>query len=261
MTADPFLALQVQEKLSPADLFMALNESEIARQFTLIDFGLFQKIQPSELFNQSWSKPKLQHRAPHILAMISRANHLSFWVSSFILWAHNLKERTRMLTKFIKISQHLRELNNFNTLMGIIAGINMSAISRLKNTFLEVDKTTKATLDTLQILLNPGSSFRNYRQVLRNANPPSLPYLGCYLTDLTFMEDGNPDFVIHNGVTMINYYKRELVYNTLREIRMFQQSSYTFPVVEPIHSFLTSLPFSEEKELYELSQQREPRQS
>lgn len=125
--------------------------------------------------------------------MISRANHLSFWVSSFILWAPNLKERTKMLTKFIKIAQHLRELNNFNTLMGVVAGINMSSIrypsppplthgcslylSRLKNTFLDVDKHTKSTLDSLQILLNPGSSFKNYRQVLRNANPPCLPYL------------------------------------------------------------------------------------
>ena len=109
------------------------------------------------------------------------------------------------------------------------------------------------------------------------------------------MEDGNPDNVVHGGVTMINYYKRELVYNTLREIRMYQQSAYkygvllpaflllfppslppsflpslsvrvsltpsfSFPVVEPIHTFLTALPFSEEKDLYELSLQREPRQ-
>ncbi len=34
-----------------------------------------------------------------------------------------------------------------------------------------------------------------------------------------------------------------------------------FPVVEPIHTFLMALPFSEEKDLYELSLQREPRQS
>lgn len=166
-----------------------------------------------------------------------------------------------MLTKFIKIAQHLRELNNFNTLMGVVAGINMSSISRLKNTFLEIDKHIKSTLDSLQILLNPGSSFKNYRQVLRNATPPCLPYLGSYLTDLTFMEDGNPDTVVHNGITMIHFYKRELVYNTLREIKMFQQSSYNFPVVEPIHTFLTTLPFSEEKDLYELSLQREPRQT
>jgi hypothetical protein len=44
------------------------------------------------------------------------------------------------------------------------------------------------------------------------------------------MEDGNPDNIVHTGVTMINYYKRELIYNTLREIRMYQQSSYKYVV-------------------------------
>lgn len=55
------------------------------------------------------------------------------------------------------------------------------------------------------------------------------------MTDLTFMEDGNPDNVVHNGVPMINYYKRELVYNTLREIRMYQQSSYKYSAASLIN--------------------------
>ncbi len=52
--------------------------------------------------------------------------------------------------------------------------------------------------------------------------------IGSYLTDLTFMEDGNPDNTQYSGITMINFYKRELVYTTLREIKMFQQSVYMY---------------------------------
>lgn len=33
-----------EEQLTPADLFMALNETEIARQFTLIEYKIFCKI-------------------------------------------------------------------------------------------------------------------------------------------------------------------------------------------------------------------------
>jgi len=263
MTVDPFTSLQVQERLSPADLFCALNESEIARQMTLIEFALFSKIQASEMFNQSWNKPKLHHRAPHILNMISRSNHLSFWVASLLLWAPTLKERVKMATKFIKIAQHLRELNNFNTLMGVVAGINMSAISRLKQTFADLDKGAKSIFEQLQFVLNPSSSFKNYRQDLHNANPPCLPYLGTYLTDLTFMEDGNPDTLPSkpSKTPLINFAKRELVYNVVRELQLYQQSAYKFPIVEPIYTFLTALPFGDEKDLYELSLLREPRVS
>jgi len=259
---DPFTSLQVQEHLSPATLFSALNESEIARQLTLIEFDLFAKIQASELFNQSWNKPKLHHRAPHILNMIGRANHLSFWVASLLLWAPTAAERTKVLTKFIMIAQHLHELHNFNTLMGVVAGINMSAVSRLKHTFADLDKKVRDVMDQLQQLLNPGSSFKSYRQELQKCRLPCMPYLGTYLTDLTFMEDGNPDFFASKGsAPVINFFKRELVYNTLREIRMYQESGYKFPIVEPIHTFLQTLPFAEEKDLYELSLHREPKES
>ena len=36
-----------------------------------------------------------------------------------------------------------------------------------------------------------------------------VPYLGLYLTDLTFIEDGNPDFVTEDGQQMINLAKVE----------------------------------------------------
>jgi aryl carrier-like protein len=35
---------------------MALNEEEIARQLSLIDYGLYASIELSELLNQSWNK-------------------------------------------------------------------------------------------------------------------------------------------------------------------------------------------------------------
>ena len=41
---------------------------------------------------------------------------------------------------------------------------------------------------------------------------------GMYLTDLTFIEDGNPDKVGH----MINFVKRRLYANVIREIQQYQ---------------------------------------
>jgi len=113
----------------------------------------------------------------------------------------------------------------------------------------------------LQETLNPCNSFKNYRQELHNAKQPCLPYLGTYLSDLTFMEDGNPDNIkgAVSGKQLINFTKRELINNVIMEIKLYQQSAYQFSPLEPLRYLLEALPCSEEKELFDLSLLREPR--
>lgn len=78
---------------------------------------------------------------------------------------------------------------------------------------------------------------------------------GTYLTDITFIEDGNQDYL--QG--LINYRKREMVYSVIREIQQYQQKAYNFEIVEGIAHYLTELPNNDEDVLYNLSVEREPR--
>jgi len=80
---------------------------------------------------------------------------------------------------------------------------------------------------------------------------------GTYLTDITFIEDGNADYI--DG--LINYRKREMVYGVIRDIQQYQQQSYTFPMVDGIAHYLTELPSNDEETLYSLSLLREPRKT
>jgi len=221
---------------------------------TLVDFRIYKNIKPAELLNQAWSKAKYKYRAKNVLAMINRSTALTRWVASLILWQDTLRGRVRALTKIINIAQHVRKLNNFNSLMAILAGINTSAIYRLKWTREQLPQETQQVLQQLIDLMDAASSYSTYRQTLHDVNPPCVPFLGTYLTDITFIEDGNPDYV--QG--LINYRKRELVYSVIREIQQYQQQSYTYGIVNIAH-FLTELPSNDENYLYDLSLQREPR--
>ena len=74
------------------------------------------------------------------------------------------------------------------------------------------------------------------------------------MTDITFIEDGNPDYI--QG--LINYRKRELVYNVIRDIQQYQQRGYPEGMIN-IAYFLTELPSNDENSLYDLSLIEEPR--
>jgi hypothetical protein len=194
------------------------------------------------------------------LSLIQRANRLSFWIATSILLQPKLKDRGRVVVKIINIAQQLKEMNNFNTLMGFVAGLNMSCVSRLKHTFNQVSKRSLEQYKALQELLDPKSSFKSLRDAIKNGGTTILPYIGTTLCDLTFMEDGNPDFA-DEAETLINMEKRRLVANSIGQIKQYQNSAFNkLAVRDPPYSFLVELPSLSEQTLYALSLEREPRE-
>lgn len=241
--------------LSPARLLSVFDEIQVARQLTLVDFDIYSTIKPVELLNQAWNKPKLKYRSPNVLRLIGRSTAISMWVASCVLWQPTLKERIRVLTKLINIADHLRKMNNFNSLMALIAGLNTAPIYRLKHTREGLSPQTIKTFQSLEQLMSNNQSFLNYRTALHSVDPPCIPFLGVYLTDLTFSDDANPDEI--NG--LVNFGKWELMYNIIAEIQQYQQIAYNFEYVDHIASFLRELPQNNDRDMFDLSKAFEPK--
>jgi hypothetical protein len=253
--------------VNPAELFMLYSPVDIAQQMTIVDFAWFSDIEARELLNQCWSKPKLQYRARNVLGLINRVNILSYWVPSLILWPEKLAQRVKVFEKFIMVADNLRKLGNFSSLMAVLAGLGQSSTARLTHTKNALSPECKKILSDLENLMSPQKSFTNYRTALRACKPPAVPYLGVYLQDLTFIEDGNPETLPASGPAgpgtpvqqLVNFERLAMVYGVLKEVLLYQLQSYGLPVLEPINTLLISLPFATEKNLYSLSLIREPR--
>ena len=61
---------------------------------------------------------------------------------------------------------------------------------------------------------------------MTDCSPPVVPYVGLYLSDLTFIDEGNPNEI--NG--LINFSKRMLLYEVIQQVQQYQQGfPGTFP--------------------------------
>ena len=80
-----------------------------------------------------------------------------------------------------------------------------------------------------------------------------VPYLGVYLTDLTFIEDGNADFLPAPEKHMINFDKRRKISKSITEIKMYQQIPYFLMDISQIQDFLLQVQGLDEKMLYKRS--------
>jgi len=136
------------------DLF-DFHPIEIARQMTLIDSVMLKKIKLKEYFGQGWMK----HKSPNIEILIARFNKMSCWVSSLIVLSDSKELRTMIITQFALIALECLQLNNFMGVLAIISGLTSAPISRLVQTWLDIDSATIKHLEKLKEIVSPANKF------------------------------------------------------------------------------------------------------
>jgi hypothetical protein len=244
---------------------ISLDSKEVARQITLLDWELFENLKPSEFLNKAWSHPILKQKAENVLKMIHRFNDLSKWTVYSILNYPVLKKRVKAYSKFVDIAYELYEMNNFNGAISISAGLNNTAIYRLKKT--KEKAASKSTImttkyETLMSLMDTQHSYKNYRDALTNCSSACIPHLGVFLQDLTFIEDGNENMLEDN---LINFAKRRMIYKSILSIRQFQQGPYNLYSVDCIQEFLNlhidNSSKTSEEEMFTISRKLEPKET
>jgi len=173
------------------------------------------------------------------------------WVAREIVSVEDLKIRTIVLNRFIVIAQECRSLHNYNAVMEIMAGLQQTSVYRLQETWSLLPTQTWNIWDSLIELVKSGDNFGKLRQELLVAPLPCIPYLGLFLTDLTFIEDANESIL--PGTNFINFIKLRYISEVIEKIQTYQTLSFNLDIVEFIQDYLTQNPVLTETELYKLS--------
>eukprot|EP01100_Stratorugosa_tubuloviscum_P015878 TRINITY_DN960_c1_g1_i1.p1 TRINITY_DN960_c1_g1~~TRINITY_DN960_c1_g1_i1.p1 ORF type:complete len:980 (-),score=417.96 TRINITY_DN960_c1_g1_i1:169-3108(-) len=253
---------KLPQSILPSNLlsftFDDLDPQELARQLALADMDLYKKIRPHELLNQAWNHKTLKEvAAPNILTYIRHFNRVSDWCCSTLVSIVSFEHRVRALNKFLLLAKFCKQFRNFNTLQAIIAGFSASPCHRLKKTWAACDPKLLVELEQIRSDLSRDNNFSSLRSIIKTESPPLTPYLGMYLTDLTFIEDGNPDKVSEG---LINFAKRRRISEVIRQVQQYQLTPYLFKKVDEIYNFSCNLFGLPEAEAYSKSLVAEPRQ-
>ncbi|XP_050009845.1 ras-specific guanine nucleotide-releasing factor 2 isoform X1 [Alexandromys fortis] len=250
-----------------AECFETLSAMELAEQITLLDHVVFRSIPYEEFLGQGWMKLDKNERTPYIMKTSQHFNEMSNLVASQIMNYADISSRANAIEKWVAVADICRCLHNYNGVLEITAALNRSAIYRLKKTWAKVSKQTKALMEKLQKTVSSEGRFKNLRETLKknknhsswpcSCNPPAVPYLGMYLTDLAFIEEGTPNFTEEG---LVNFSKMRMISHIIREIRQFQQTAYRIDQQPKVIQYLLDKALIiDEDTLYELSLKIEPR--
>ncbi|RLV86843.1 Cell division control protein 25 [Meyerozyma sp. JA9] len=237
---------------------------ELARQLTIREFKLYSKITKHACIAKVWGrKSGLSESTESIAHFIKASNQLTNFVAYMILRKPDVKKRVQVIRYFVQVAEKCRQYNNFSSMTAIISALYSSSVHRLKKTWRYVSPETAMHLQSMNRLMNSSRNFNEYRDVLKFiGSEPCVPFFGVYLSDLTFVYHGNPDYLM-NRTRMINFAKRSKTTEIVSGIDRFKTTAYNLQEVSEIQAYLDSwfdkCPSIDEQ--YQLSLNLEPRES
>uniref|UniRef100_A0A8C2ZHM7 Ral GEF with PH domain and SH3 binding motif 2 n=1 Tax=Cyclopterus lumpus TaxID=8103 RepID=A0A8C2ZHM7_CYCLU len=236
---------------------LKVTPEEYAGQIMLMDAPVFKAIQPEELSSCGWNKKEKHSSAPNVVAFTRR-----FWGVREILHAQTLKIRAEVLSLYIRTAKKLCDMNNLHAVMAVVSALQSAPIFRLAKTWALLSRKDKATFDRLDYLMSKEDNYKRLRDFISSQSMVScIPYLGMYLSDLTYIDSAYPS----TGSILENEQRSNLMNNMLRIISDLQRScTYDVTVLPHVQKYLNSVRYIEELQKfveddnYKLSQKIEP---
>uniref|UniRef100_A0A8K9VBH4 RasGEF domain family, member 1Bb n=1 Tax=Oncorhynchus mykiss TaxID=8022 RepID=A0A8K9VBH4_ONCMY len=233
----------------------------LAQQLTHIELVRRDYIVPSRhvVFRESFFRKR---KTTNLEAYVAWFNRLSYLVATEICMPVKKKHRARALEFFIDVARECYNIGNFNSLMAIISGMNMSPVSRLKKTWSKVN-TDK--FDILEHQMDPSSNFSNYRTALRGATQRSItahsnqekiviPFFSLLIKDIYFLNEGCASR-LPNG--HVNFEKLWDLAKQVSEFLVWRQVMCPFERDRKILQYLVTTPVFTEDELHLASYETE----
>lgn len=209
-------------------IFMATLNDDIADEMTRIDWVMFSSIRIRDLVRHVSLTAEQKEKCKamkNVNRMIAHFNHIASWVSNMILMRDKAKHRAQMLEKFMNIALKLRQLNNYNGLAAMLAGIGGTAIHRLSQTRGLVSTDVQKRFARLQLLMGSQKSHFAYRLAWENSPFPRIPFIPLHRRDIVAAEEGSKTLVGPQG-DRINWKKFEILGEILLPIMKSQNTPY-----------------------------------
>ena len=210
---------------------------ELARQLTVKTSSLFCSISSEELLGTEWMK-KTGSISHNVRAMSTLSNDIFNLVADTVLQFDEHSKRAKIIKQWIKIACKCLELNNYDSLIAIICSLDSTPILRLKRTWDCISSKTKASFEQHKSIVACSKNYTTLRQRLSGLVPPCLPFVGMYLTDLTFVNAGNcntrrlSSIGSETPTTVINFDKHVKTARIIADLQRFQEPYHLQDVVE-----------------------------
>ncbi|XP_059188906.1 rap guanine nucleotide exchange factor 3 [Centropristis striata] len=205
------------------DILEQMGSKDIANELTNYDWELFTAMHEVELVYYIFGRHKFPGAiTANLERFVRRFNEVQYWVVTELCLCEDLVKRAILLKKFIKIAAVLKEQRNLNSFFAVMFGLSNSAVHRLYKTWERIPSKTKRIYCAYERLMDPSRNHRAYRLAVAKLSPPYIPFMPLLLKDMTFIHEGNPNYVDK----LVNFEKMRMIAKTVKIVRECRSQPY-----------------------------------
>jgi hypothetical protein len=224
-----------KKKKGTAAQILSFDPLEIARQLTLIDHRNICEVNLKELLKTNW----LKNAGPSLNKNAGRANTLAHWMAYEFLLCKP-KHRTKLLTHYLRICHGLQFLQNYQSLMAIYLGLNLSPVFKLIEPLIEqLPAKAKAIWESVSNFLAFQNNYHAYREIVKKKIPPMIPCQEIFLKDLLYHDESFPNYT-NEGHVDVN--KLHVMGNIINSFRKCQMTKYRLQESKELYEYLLNIP-------------------
>uniref|UniRef100_A0A3Q2SYK3 Rap guanine nucleotide exchange factor 3 n=1 Tax=Fundulus heteroclitus TaxID=8078 RepID=A0A3Q2SYK3_FUNHE len=205
------------------DLMEQMSSKDVAIELTNYDWELFTAMHEVELVYYIFGRHKFPGATTaNLERFVRHFNVVQYWVVTELCLCEDLVKRAILLKKFIKIASVLKEQRNLNSFFAVMFGLGNSAVQRLYKTWDRIPSKTKRIYCAYERLMDPTRNHRAYRLAVAKLSPPYIPFMPLLLKDMTFIHEGNPNYVDK----LVNFEKMRMLAKTVKIVRECRSQPY-----------------------------------
>ena len=263
--SDQVIEINFQDVKIPNNLFFKnfeiidMDIDEFSRQLTMYAGKFYYSLTAKELLDCAWSKPSIRHRAPNVVALTNHFNCLNQFIQHKILFSNSIEKRIEYYKYFTQLAGKLWANQDFFNGMAIATAFQANNLYRLKNHVQYLGEL----MDPINNIMNDAKSEKNFLALRTkhdeapfNGGGQCIPYVGLYLTQLTFFYDGNADYI----ESLVNFSKCVGIFQLIDKILSFQKKEFTYVIIEQVQQKIFEMKLWDSSILSERSIQIEPNQ-
>ncbi|EFA75400.1 RasGEF domain-containing protein [Heterostelium album PN500] len=225
-----------------------INAVELARQFTIISGHNFYQIQPREYLEICWERLS-QAPSPWVGSVLPNrpgANIHNFldhyddlvrFVSTEIVKHNQVARRAATIERFIEAADKCLSQSDFSSVFCIMQGLANPSVERLTDTFKQLNSKTNAVYEQLKTFVSKENDYKKYREILQDAQAPTIPHVRLLLDELFFIETSSPK-LLQGGIVNFFHY-RQLSRKILFTQQLIASGLHQFRAVPSIQKVLS----------------------